>query len=505
MTSAHAQIIGIFEQFCDHSGLAYRHDDGDLSYRALYHAARNLAERLIASGSHDPVLIWGHKDRRMLIGYWAALLSGRPVVPVEPGLPRERLSRIAALCGADVVLLAEEADEDVLPGDIATLAIPLEACGLGPRRLTPVAPADGDTAYILFSSGTTGEPKGIAVTYANLADFIVWMRQLSDDFGPIGGVTGNVRFCFDVSLFEMWLAWINGSAITALDHRDVWNTAKYIARYGTNGITTWVSTPALAAHWLKDHRFCADSLPGLREMVFCGEVLPKSVVRALWDRFPDLRILNTYGPTECTVAVSSIEITPAHLAAQAELPIGAPRPGTAMHLAPAEDGGEEIVVTGQSVGAGYLGAPDKQARAFPAPATYRTGDRGRLGEDGLWYFGGRRDREIKLNGYRIDLEAIETTIRGLAGSHEVVVSVSGNGRALQACVIGPADAETLRDLSIRTAALLPDYMTPRFWSAFETPPLTASSKLDRTALAQTAVEAGITHIHSPDRRVTAAE
>ncbi|PQV56037.1 D-alanine--poly(phosphoribitol) ligase subunit 1 [Defluviimonas denitrificans] len=485
--TAHLSLRAVFDRFAGHTGLAYWHEDGQLSYRDLHNAASRLAARLAGNGS-GPVLIHGHKDRRFLIAYWACLLSGRTIVPVELDQRSERIRQIARVSGATLALFAAPGSLPGRVGDLPAWPVEIEAPAPGwvhvdgiASDAAPVLPEIRDTAaaYVLFSSGTTGQPKGIAISYGNLADFADWAGTLLAGMDPTGCISGNVRYCFDVSLFEMWFAWLSLRPIVAPDHRDIFNIRKHLDRYRDHKLTTWVSTPALALHWLKDRRFDAGTLPDLHTMLFCGEVLTKSLVETLWSRFPGLRIINTYGPTECTVAVTSIEIRPEHLADSRPLPIGPPRTGTRLRRASAASGLDELIIEGKSVGLGYLGDPERQASAFPAAATYRTGDWGDCDGMGNWFFAGRKDREIKLNGYRIDLNILEAALRGIDGVKDAVVDLHPNGKQLRAFLLGPTGRDALLAIGRRLGRDMAPHMVPKLWYGADGFEMNANSKLDR--------------------------
>jgi len=235
------------------------------------------------------------------------------------------------------------------------------------------------------------------------------------------------------------------------------------------------------------------SLPALKLFLFCGEVLAKHLVLELFQRFPGARVINTYGPTECTVAVTSVEITQDMLAEEKPLPIGKPRRGCEMLL---EDG--QITIAGAPVGPGYMALPERQAAAFPAPDRYRTGDIGHQGADGLWYFQGRADREIKLQGIRIDLNEIEEQIRALPGVQVAVVDphkLRGNYRALNAYVSGPEDPEALAQLAQGMARDLPAYMVPRFWFGCRDLQFNHNTKLDRSTFMAAAHAGDLRYVH----------
>ncbi|WP_293577461.1 AMP-binding protein [Phaeobacter sp.] len=484
---------------------AYRTGRAQISYDQLYHASLALAARLTdLPAPPGPVLIWGHKDPRYMVAYWACLLAGRPLVPIERDTPVERLCQIVAGCAASTILVAEADPSDFIHVSVALQAheLPILQVQIDavPTATPPALPSitAQDVAYIMFSSGTLGQPKGIQVSYGNLADFILWQKDLLANTS-FKAVSGTIRHCFDVSLFELWSAWQRRCPITALNHAEFANSTAYIQRLQADGVGFWVSTPSIMRLMLRNRRFNGETLPALSTFLFCGEALSKQVVKTLFERFPGCRVINTYGPTECTVAVTSVEITRAHLDAPQDLPIGYARANTRLVATPGPTRGE-IEIEGASVGRGYLNLPDKQATAFPRPKCYRTGDRGRMTAEGLWYFEGRIDREIKVQGVRIDLDDIEAHIRRQPGIEDAVVEpyvLRGEARALNAYVFGQHTAAVLQQLAEQMARDLPPYLVPRFWYAGFESDLNRNSKIDRAWLAEAAKSARHRHVHSP--------
>ena len=465
------------------------HQDTVLDFDRLYRRSCALAQEL--SGSRSPVMIRGHKHPSYLTAYWACLLAARPLIPIEPDLPLQRIRDVAARAGAGLMLLA--GDETPLDGDPGLPRRDITGFDGDATGFAPLPRDGGDTAYIMFSSGTSGQPKGIRVGYDNLAGFIDWLRDDLLGDTPLRAVTGNVRYCFDVSLFELWTSWLRRIPLSALDHGDFINSRKYISRYADHAAGLWVSTPSTIQFYLRDKTFNGQSLPDLKLFLFCGEILPKHLVLDLFQRFPGARVINTYGPTECTVAVTSVEITHDMLAEDRPLPIGKARKGCALLL---EDG--QITIAGAPVGPGYVALPERQAAAFPAPDRYRTGDIGHQGPDGLWYFQGRADREIKLQGIRIDLNEIEEQIRALPGVQVAVVDphrLRGQYRALHAYVSGPEDSDGLARLARDMAQSLPAYMVPRFWFGCRDLQFNHNSKLDRGSFMAAAHAGDLRYVH----------
>ncbi|NPE55800.1 AMP-binding protein [Dickeya dadantii] len=499
LTTVFARFDGVHTPACHHTA-------GDLTYHQLYQGALALADQLLAqhkaSGYRQraPVMLYGHKHPACLIAWWACLLTGHPVAPVETDNTDERLRFIAGGIQAGLLLNATgQAAPDI---GIPALTVSTAVCDMPASRLADHCHQMGlafgrDTisgiAYILFSSGTTGAPKGIRVSYANLAHFVRWA---ADAFPAPGPISGNIRYCFDVSQYELWLAWHYRQPLSVLDYRDIINTRKMIARHADAGVQTWVSTPSLTRNYLRDREFRQDNLPRLNTFIFCGEVLTKEMVNALWRAFPGCRIVNTYGPTECTVAVTACDITPAMLDDDAPLPLGYVRPGVELRInAPANSERGEIVIAGPAVGDGYLNAPPvQQARFVIEPdgtRCYRTGDIGSL-RNNLLYFHGREDSELKIQGHRIALSDIENVLREHPQVQDAIVTpwlLHGMPQGLQAFILSDR-ADIFPALAAHLRRYLPPYMVPKFWYPADDAALNHNSKLDRQRVTQQALDKG---------------
>jgi D-alanine--poly(phosphoribitol) ligase subunit 1 len=421
---------------------------------------------------------------------------------------------MVAAAGAEDAVLVDEPP--------APLARELAARGIAANRIGALAddlpwpPDDADPAppdparpaYVVFTSGTTGVPKGVAVPRAALAHFASWLLA-SHRFAP-GGETflNQAPFGFDLSVMDVYGALLTGGTLFSITREEIADPRRLFRRLDGAPLTTWVSTPSFARFCLAERRFAAAMLPGLRRFLFCGETLAPTLARQLLARFPDAEVWNMYGPTEATVAVTAVRIHAALAATDGPLPVGRPAPGIDVWIADPEAPSRripagrrgEIVIAGPQVVDGYLDVP---AATLGGPfftladgrRAYRTGDVGWIDPaDGALFCAGRVDDQIKLHGYRIELQDIETHLRAVPGvADAAVVPVEREGEAdhLVALVVPtgtlPAAGRALTD-HVRTALAdaLPDYAIPRFVRSTAALPLTAHGKLDRRALREIA-------------------
>ena len=493
-------------------GVAIDGPDGGLRYDDLLTRARRLASRLAARRS--PVLVYGEKEPAVVVAFLAALRAGRPYVPIDPSLPAARVARIVAAAGAkDAVLVAEP----------PPLARELAARRVSTIRLDPLAQelaaddecTDADQcgpdpqapAYILFTSGTTGAPKGVIVTRMALAHFANWL--LASHPFVRGGETflNQAPFGFDLSVMDLYGALLTGGTLFSITRAETGDGRRLFQRLDGAPLTTWVSTPSFVRFCLAEPRFGRSMLPALRRFLLCGETLPPAVARALLERFPEADVWNMYGPTEATVAVTAIRIDAARAAGDGPLPVGRPAPGMDVWIADPREPSRrlmyreegEIVIAGPQVAAGYVGEAEGEAGPFfvlpGGRRAYRTGDLGWIDPaDGMLFCGGRLDQQIKLRGYRIEIEEIETHLRAVPGvADAAVVPVDRDGAPdhLLAVVVGtaelPSAGRALADhVRAALADALPDYAIPRLVRRAPALPLTTQGKLDRRALREIA-------------------
>ncbi len=466
--------------------IAHRSGDRALTYGELLARSDALAARLEAElgDNRSPIAVRGHKEPEMLIAFLGAVKSGRPYVPIDLSIPEARVGRIIEVAQAALTLTPERVTE-----------LSREPCSGSPRRV------EGDEPfYILFTSGSTGEPKGVVITLANLEHFTAWM--LAEQRFAVPGETflNQAPFSFDLSVMDLYLSLATGGTLLSITKDHVASLKSLYEAFRVSDLTTWVSTPSFAQMCLIERTFAQPMLPHLRRFLFCGETLAPETASQLLDRFPLAEIWNTYGPTEATVATTSVRITREVLEKWSPLPVGAAMPGSQVVIL-GQDGarvpeGErgEIVIAGANVSPGYLGRADLTAKAFfdfAGARAYRTGDWGREREAQI-FFEGRMDSQVKVNGYRIELGDLEANLRALPEiADAVVLPVEKQGRidALAAIVVlavekTGSDFAFTAQLKTRLGERLPAYMIPRKFFYVEAFPMTANGKADRRKLAE---------------------
>jgi D-alanine--poly(phosphoribitol) ligase subunit 1 len=515
-------MVALFDRIvaaADPQRMAIDSPDGSLTYGELLDRARALATEL--GRRPRPILLYGHKQPAMLVGILAALCRERPYLPVDPSAPANRIVHMLdAASPTDAVLIETpplELLDELHRRDLAIRVLDPGADELVSPTRPAAQSADVERAdpaeapaYILFTSGTTGVPKGVPIPYRALTSFTNWLLE-SQRFLPRGETFLNqAPFSFDLSVMDLYGSLLSGGTLFCITRDEIGDPRRLFARLDGSPISVWVSTPSFARFCLAEPRFRQTMLPALRRFLFCGETLPAAVARELIRRFPNAEVWNTYGPTETTVAITGLRIDEAQAAADAALPVGWPFPNVEVlicdpvnphrSLPNGETG--EIVIAGQQVAHDYLFAsPPVEGPVGPffdltdGRRAYRTGDLGRIDPTtGLLYWDGRIDRQIKLHGYRIELEEIEAQLRAVAGIVDAAVLVverGGHPEHLVAFVVPefgsdlPTDELGLTAL-VRTALAqhLPAYSLPRIVRPIPQPPLTTNGKLDRRALSE---------------------
>lgn len=466
-----------------------------LRWHELAEQAHAWAEQARAHGfaADVPVIVRGHKEAGFFVAMVGALLLGAPFVPVDTIYPDERMRRIASTLGARtyfdahggrfVNLNGQGAQFEPAAASVAASEPAVESTS------APQALREKNLAYVLFTSGTTGEPKGVQIGSESVTALAEWMAA---DFalGDAPVFLNQAPFSFDLSMYEVFGTLALGGTAVLASRALTAQGAMFLAALARHGVTAWVSTPSFAQQQLLNPQFSQEGLPALRSFLFCGEVLPVALARQLRQRFPAARIINTYGPTEATVATTWIVVDDAVLAHHARLPIGHAKRDAEVFV----DAGE-LCIAGAHVMRGYLNREDlNAARMFThnGERAFRTGDLGTVDGDGLLFCHGRIDDQIKVGGYRIELMEIDAALRALHGvSSAAAVPLrrpDGSVARIVAFVATGNDdgrlPDALHDWKTLLAARLPSYMIPSELLACRSLPVSVNFKIDRAQLAQ---------------------
>ncbi|MEE1757213.1 non-ribosomal peptide synthetase [Streptomyces sp. SP18CS02] len=448
-----------------------------LTYRELLSRADALAGRLRAAGVRPGVRVGLLLPRSadMGIAALAVLRAGGAYVPLDPAHPEARLVHMVEDSGTSLLLTAAGTDRDL---GVPRLRVDQPAGSGGPHPADGPAPGPRDAAYVLYTSGSTGVPKGVTVEHRALVNLAVAVR-------PAFPVTGDDRVLqfvssgFDVAVSDLFFPWVAGAELhIALEDERLGEALFERLR---DAAITYVFLPPSAAMLLPDG--AGGALPALRTLAVGGEACPAELVGRL--SAPGRRIVNAYGPSEATVYATTADLRPGE-----PVVIGQAVPGARVcvldaRLRPVPVGvAGEIYVAGASLARGYTGQPGMTAERFvadpygpPGTRMYRTGDLGRFDARGVLHYLGRTDAQVKLRGFRIELGEVEAVLTGVPGVAHAAAAV--HDRRLVAYVVGDASDGTLR---ARLAERLPGYMVPDVFVRLDALPLNRSGKVDRARL-----------------------
>ncbi|WP_306317520.1 MULTISPECIES: amino acid adenylation domain-containing protein [unclassified Streptomyces] len=471
--------------------------DRTVTYGELDRAADTLAHLLRDRGVRraDRVVIWLDKSVTAVAVMQAALRLAAVYVPVDGSMPALRTGRIARGCSATVLVtdsaraagLREAGGEPpqllVLDGLPEPEPEP-ETDGAGGRAPLPLEPVEpDDLAYILYTSGSTGEPKGVCITQRNALAFIEWAAA------EIGATSrdrfaNHAPFGFDLSVLDLYVAFKSGASVHLVPPEMAYAPEQLCAFLRARRITVWYSVPSVLILMIRHGGLCHDPPPpSLRVLLFAGEPFRTDYLTALYRHFGNARLLNLYGPTETNVCTFH-EVTADDIERGAAVPIGRPCSGDAAWAVTPDgrraDLGEEgeLVVAGPTVMAGYWG---RGAQRGP----YRTGDIVRVRADGGFDYLGRRDHMVKVRGHRVELGEIEACLDRHPDVGEAVVLVDGTGMTarLVAFVVPAAGPPPgLLALKRHCAERLPRYMIPDSVRTVAELPRTRNGKTDRQVL-----------------------
>ncbi|EGF13171.1 D-alanine--poly(phosphoribitol) ligase subunit DltA [Streptococcus sanguinis] len=472
------------------------------TYGDLKKDSDSLAAQIDRLGLPDksPVVVFGGQEYEMLATFVALTKSGHAYIPIDSHSALERVAAIVEVAEPSLII----AISDFPLADVAAPIFSAEQVQAAFREGASYElshPVQGDdNYYIIFTSGTTGKPKGVQISHNNLLSFTNWMitdKEFATPERP--QMLAQPPYSFDLSVMYWAPTLALGGTLFALPSAVTQDFKQLFETILSLPIAIWTSTPSFADMALLSDDFNSQKLPQLTHFYFDGEELTVKTAQKLRDRFPQARIINAYGPTEATVALSAVAVTDEMLQNCKRLPIGYTKADSPTFVIDEEgqkvpNGQQgEIIVCGPAVSKGYLNNPEKTAEAFfefeGLPA-YHTGDVGSMTDEGLLLYGGRMDFQIKFNGFRIELEDVSQNLNKSKYVESAVAVPRYNKdhkvqNLLAYVILKDGVAEQFeREIDITKAIkedlqdIMMSYMMPSKFLYRETLPLTPNGKID---------------------------
>jgi D-alanine--poly(phosphoribitol) ligase subunit 1 len=495
----------VVETFAAKTAIAYPNGN-NYSFAELNNIANRLAQFLrnnnIQQG--DTVGIFNEKTINAYALMIACIKTGVIYTNLDNRSPWIRLERILNTCKPKAVFYDE--NPPIIFGELAgyfpdtaqyhldkiDISSPLEIVkGFLDQNFHGDSPA-----YIMFTSGSTGFPKGAVISHSNLLHFIAWGKQTftvttEDVFTNVNPIY------FDNSVFDFYISLFNGASLFAVDHELVKQPKKLVKVINQSGCTIWFSVPSLLVYLLTTKVLSPKDLPTITRISFGGEGFPKPMLKKLFEILGDrVTLFNVYGPTECTCICSSYIISESDFENMQELaPLGKMAPNFGYEILPADpvnpDFGE-LTLIGPCVGLGYYNDPARTAASFIQNPNrlypqwmYKTGDLVLQTDDGNIHFKGRVDNQVKLMGYRIELEEIEAALSSYTFTNEAAViyeNIAPGLGQIKAFISLNSGQGNVTEIMEHLQSILPHYMMPKRIEILPILPKNQNGKIDRNQL-----------------------
>jgi amino acid adenylation domain-containing protein len=500
-------------------------DERTYTYEALLDEAHRLAEliRRVDAGPTKLCAVYASRSSWAYAGILGILLAGRGYTPLHPSFPAARNRTILELSGATTVIADHRSEPNAAEvardsSQVLNLVLPdsptppgwasgdphhryFGSVDLDRTSGSDLVPPEVDaaaTSYLLFTSGTTGKPKGIGIRHLSVLAYLDAIDQRYE-IGPEDRFSQNFELTFDLSVHDMFVCWGHGACLFVPDARTAMAPAKFIRQHE---LTQWFSTPSTAAMMLRLRMLGPGALPSLRTSLFCGEPLTLQCTQAWQRAAPGSVIENLYGPTEATIACTAYSfdstVCPDECVNDV-VPIGRPLGKT--RVAIVDDRGRQVasgekgqlLLAGVQLAAGYWRDPERSAASFPSPPSqelqgtwYRTGDLVSLNRQGNLIYHGREDDQIKILGHRVELQEVEAVTQKASGAATAVaLGWPRTSAGADGIIVFLSGAEQSDEIILqRLKEWLPPYMVPKEIHRLESMPLSTSGKIDRKRLVE---------------------
>lgn len=449
----------------------YQIKDKIYKNKDLYRYVCNIYNYLIKNCKYqDKIIVYGHKEIYMIASFLACSFAGMTYIPIDVSIPEERKCKIINQVQPQIII--DDNIKNIMNNDVF-------------EEISDIYLQCNDIYYIIFTSGSTGEPKGVQITYKNLISCMNWLVKICDINSDI--VLNQANYSFDLSVADIYLPLLTRSKHYILERETQRNFQVLFEELKNSNAGLAVMTPSFADLLMVDKSFNKELMPNLKKILFCGERLSEKTVTKLYSRFDNLQIINSYGPTECTFAVTSTVVNP-----NEEITIGTPKDDVEIFIV--NDNLEvlqdkqigEILITGESVGKGYLNEElNKNVFIkFNSEHSYLTGDLAYT-ENGKIYYIGRKDKQVKYKGYRIELSEIEKVLNGFNYIEKAVVTCTKNKdnivNKILAFVVLKDNTINSIEIKKQLENILPNYMIPII-KIVNNIPLTENGKVNEKLL-----------------------
>ncbi len=429
-----------------------------------------------------PVIIYGHKSAHMIVAAYAMMKMEMAYIPVDIIYPKDRIEKIVSTSRSEVIINTTSSPLSIQEtNEIFTSENGLEYRSKMKQPEQAVKTND-PLVYIIFTSGSTGEPKGVQISTEAVQSFTRWMSGSDFNFTSNDVFVNTALLSFDLSVFEVMTFGKLGATLLLNNKQQTSDPDLLMDRVQAYSGTVWISTPSFALMYarIKEN----DKLSSLNTFLFCGEVLPHALAKQLKTNFENAKVINTYGPTEATVATTIVEITPEILETYDPLPVGRSKQESQLII---DEG--EIVIVGPNVSLGYVNRPDLNSTKFVSidgQRAFRTGDHGFLKDDML-FFHGRNDDLVKLHGYRIELNEITSVLNNVPTIlHGETIALKRNGSVKKIVSLVQLDQNpiSVEEIKKNLEKTLPSYMIPSDIKVVQKMPLNQNGKADKKLLTE---------------------
>jgi D-alanine--poly(phosphoribitol) ligase subunit 1 len=476
--------------------LAISGSDKDISWQNLQNTVNQLAERFkkINIPTGHPVIIYGHKEYFFPLAILTCIHANITYIPIDKIYPLDRIKKIIETTGSQVLIncAPEYLDVDVAVVINSALQVKINYT---PNYTGKTYGNDNDPLqYIMFTSGSTGEPKGVQITQNALLAFVDWTLK---DFGFSENdvFLNQAPFTFDVSLSDILNAFAYGGSLVLNSSDIIKNQETFLQRITHYKCSVWTSTPSFVFLFLRHPNFLTEKLPCINSFLFIGEELPNKTCHILKTNFKNARVLNAYGPTEATIVTTLIEITENIIKQYPSLPIGYAMPGSELLISKQnnDDKTGELIIVGDHVSIGYFKNEEINKQKYfthNGKRAFKTGDLAYY-ENNLLFFVGRNDDQIKMNGFRIELSEISHVICNhnfIADAVTVALKRNNSVKKIVSFIILKSFVEPTEIKKQLTSFLerqLPYYMLPGDIVIVNKFPYSTSHKIDKNKLVDT--------------------